>query len=76
MKWLELALSMLTTLIAASELRPRISMMGKGVKLAQCYLDGSSVASMAVPPILLVFRLVGKDVPGIDCDPSEYRQWA
>ena len=36
-------------------------MMGKGVKLAQCYLDGSSIASMAVPPILLVCQLVGKD---------------
>ena len=34
--------------IAASELRPRISLMGKGVKLPQCYLDGSGVASMPI----------------------------
>ena len=54
MKWLELALSMLTTLIAASELCPRISLMGKGVKLAQCHLDGRCAASMAARSILLV----------------------
>lgn len=54
MKWLELALSMLTTLTAASELCPRISLMGKGVKLVQCHLDCCGVASMAARSILLV----------------------
>jgi hypothetical protein len=76
MKWLELALSMLMTLIAVSELCPRISMMGKGIKLPQCYLDGSGVASMAACPILMVFRLGGADAPSSGCDSIRCHQWS
>lgn len=54
MKWLELALLMLMTLIAANELCPRISVMGKGVKLVQCHLVCCGVASTVARPILLV----------------------
>ena len=76
MKSLELASSMLTTLIAVSELCPRISMMGKGVKLSQCYLDGSGVASMAACPNLLVFQLGGEDALSSGCDSIRGHQWS
>ena len=76
MKWLELALLMLTTLIAASELCPRISFMGKGAKLVQCHLDCCGIASMAARSIFLVFQLGGGDVPHSGCDSSRGHQWS
>ena len=50
--------------------------MGKGVKVPQCYLDGSGVASMTMCPILLVFQLGGEDAPSSGCDSFRGHQWA